>query len=107
MMAVGIIILMGGLEVAMVFAVRPSFHKGNGRAVQFFGIFSSVLISLALLPQYYEIYKRKEVIGISILFMLVDMLGGVFSDLSLVFKEEFDIIASITYSLVVVSQMPH
>ena len=95
------------------------------RPVQFFGIFSSVLIAIALLqaalspclfprtdylvnrirtyrPQYWEIYKYKEVIGISTLFMLVDMLGGVFSDLSLAFKEKFDVVAGVTYSLVVV-----
>lgn len=54
-------------------------------------------------PQYYEIYKHKEVIGISIPFMAIDLLGGVFSDLSLVFKEHFDVIAGVAYSLVVVS----
>ena len=53
-------------------------------------------------PQYYEIYKYKEVIGISILFISVDLLGGVFNDLSLVFKESFDVVAGVTYSLVVV-----
>lgn len=36
------------------------------------------------------------------LFIFIDWLGGLFSVLSLVFKEEFDIIAGITYSLVVV-----
>lgn len=44
--------------------------------------------------------------GISITFMIVDLLGGVFSDLSLAFKEDFDIIASIAYTLVVVSVSP-
>ena len=58
-------------------------------------------------PQYYEIYKHKEVIGISILFMLVDMMGGVFSDLSLAFKAQFDVVAGITYSLVVVRCTSH
>ena len=53
-------------------------------------------------PQYWEIYKFKEVIGISVLFMLVDMLGGVFSDLSLAFKDSFDVVAGVAYSLVVV-----
>jgi hypothetical protein len=43
------------------------------------------------------------VIGISITFMIVDLLGGVFSDLSLVFKTDFDAIAAVTYTLVVVS----
>lgn len=34
--------------------------------------------------------------------MVIDLLGGVFSDLSLVFKPNFDIIAGVAYSLVVV-----
>ena len=91
------------------------------RGVQFFGIASTVLLSVALMyvpsvprptlqahelspcrPQYWEIYKFKEVIGISVLFMLVDMLGGVFSDLSLAFKDSFDVVAGVAYSLVVV-----
>ena len=53
-------------------------------------------------PQYYEIYVHKEVVGISLVFMAVDCLGGVFSTLSLVFKEEFDVIAGISYINVVV-----
>jgi hypothetical protein len=54
-------------------------------------------------PQYYEIYKFREVIGISIIFMTVDMLGGVFNLLSLIFKTEIDALAAISYSLVAVS----
>jgi hypothetical protein len=63
---------------------------------------SSPLLMLTRSPQYYEIYKHREVIGISLPFVTVDLLGGVFSDLSLAFKESFDVIASLTYSLVVV-----
>ncbi|KAI0675703.1 PQ loop repeat-domain-containing protein [Trametes maxima] len=96
------VLFSAGLEVGMVYAIKPAYHRGNTRAVQFFGILSSVLIALALIPQYWEIYVRKEVVGLSVLFILVDMLGGVFSDLSLAFKEEFDVVAGVTYSLVVV-----
>lgn len=56
-------------------------------------------------PQYYEIYRHKEVIGISTTFMLIDCLGGVFSDLSLAFKDKFDVVAATTYSVVVVSSI--
>ncbi|EIW58286.1 uncharacterized protein TRAVEDRAFT_148372 [Trametes versicolor FP-101664 SS1] len=101
-MYVAVMAFSAGFEVGMIYAVKPAYHHGNIRPVQFFGIFSSVLISTALIPQYWEIYKYKEVIGISVLFMLVDMLGGIFSDLSLAFKEDFDIIAGVTYSIVVV-----
>ncbi|KII87512.1 hypothetical protein PLICRDRAFT_258225 [Plicaturopsis crispa FD-325 SS-3] len=95
-------IALGGFEAGMIFAITPAYDRGNIRAVQFFGVFSSVLISAALVPQYIEIWKYKEVLGISVLFMVVDLMGGVFSDLSLAFKAEFDVIAGITYSLVVV-----
>ncbi|CDO69633.1 hypothetical protein BN946_scf184851.g21 [Trametes cinnabarina] len=101
-MYAAVLVLSAGFEVGMIFAVKPAYNSGNTRPVQFFGIFSSVLIALALLPQYWEIYKHKEVVGISVMFMFVDMLGGVFSDLSLAFKTQFDVIAAITYSLVVV-----
>ncbi|KAJ7148495.1 hypothetical protein C8R43DRAFT_1009158 [Mycena crocata] len=103
-MAITIMLLIGGFEAAMVFALRPGYNAGEEsakRGVQFLGIFSSVLISLALVPQYLEIWRHKEVVGISISFIVVDLLGGVFSDLSLVFKEEFDVIAGITYSVVI------
>ncbi|KAG7093946.1 hypothetical protein E1B28_007579 [Marasmius oreades] len=95
---------MAAFEVAMVFAVRPSYSQGlsSGRTgTQFFGIFFSVLLALGLLPEYYEIYKHREVIGISITFMIIDALGGVFSDLSLIFASgKFDVIAAIGYTLV-------
>lgn len=46
---------------------------------------------LVIRPQYWEIYKYREVIGISILFMAIDILGGVFSFLSLLFRKDLDI----------------
>ncbi|KAJ7367539.1 hypothetical protein DFH08DRAFT_828760 [Mycena albidolilacea] len=98
-MVVAAIVALGGFEVGMVFAIRPS---ANDHAIQFFGIFSSVLLALSLGAQYYEIYQRREVVGVSITFMMVDCLGGVFSDLSLVFKPKFDGVAAILYTLVIV-----
>jgi hypothetical protein len=54
-------------------------------------------------PQYHEIHKVREVKGISFTFLLTDIFGGVFSLLSLGFKAEWDVIASITYIVVIVS----
>ncbi|KAI0047850.1 hypothetical protein FA95DRAFT_1451387, partial [Auriscalpium vulgare] len=99
-----ILIMFATLETGLVYAVRPAYRRGDSsgkRGVQFFGIVSSVMISLALLPQYYEIYRHRAVVGISITFMLVDLLGGLFSALSLVFKKHFDVIAGTAYSMVV------
>jgi hypothetical protein len=78
-MALSAMLAVGGFEVAMVFAVRPAFNAGSEaatRAAQFLGLFSGVLLSLGLLPQYIEIWRRREVVGISLLLLVLDMLGG-------------------------------
>lgn len=49
-----------------------------------------------------EIYRYKAVIGISLIFLLIDLLGGLFSTLSLLFAAgPFDVLASISYAAVV------
>ncbi|CAE6456916.1 unnamed protein product [Rhizoctonia solani] len=77
-------------------------RAGDEWPTRVMGIMSALLIALGLLPQYWEIWKRKEVVGVSMLFMSVDMLGGVFSVLSLVFQAQFDAVAAVSYVLVVV-----
>lgn len=47
-------------------------------------------------PQYYEIYQLREVVGISMSFMAVDILGGVFSLASLFFRTELDRLAVVS-----------
>jgi len=94
--------IFAGFETGMVFAVRSAKNRGIHAPVTFFGIATSVLLAGGLLPQYVEIYRLGEVKGISIPFMTVDLLGGVFSTLSLVFKPKFDVLAGVAYTLVVV-----
>jgi len=95
------LLIVASFEVGMVFATRPALKAGNLKPIHFFGIFSSILLSAGLFPQYYEIYKHGEVIGISMMFMFIDWFGGVTSTISLGFKETFDIIAGIAYGLIV------
>ncbi|KAF8315421.1 hypothetical protein DL93DRAFT_2057223 [Clavulina sp. PMI_390] len=91
------------IEAGASIALRAhQVYAASHSATKFFGISSAVLVSVGLIPQYIEIYRLKEVIGISLLFMAVDMGGGVFSVLSLIFRESFDVTASITYIAVVV-----
>ncbi|KAL5513222.1 hypothetical protein ACEPAH_3620 [Sanghuangporus vaninii] len=97
-----IIALLGGFEAGMVFAIRPAVDNGNQRPVTFFGIMTSILLAAGLLPQYWEIIRFREVKGISLPFITIDTLGGVFSLLSLVFREKFDVLGGVAYSLVVV-----
>ncbi|KAF9480510.1 hypothetical protein BDN70DRAFT_773930, partial [Pholiota conissans] len=102
LMTLGMMIFWGLFEFVFIITLRPMHNRGYHTPANVFGITSSVTISVALFPQYWEIYKCGEVVGISILFIFVDMMGGVFNDLSLAFKDEFDVIAAVTYTLVIV-----
>ncbi|KAI5124278.1 hypothetical protein M0805_005125 [Coniferiporia weirii] len=99
---IGTLLILGGFEAGMIFAIRPAVDNGNKRPIQFFGIMTSILLAAGLLPQFLEIYRLGEVRGISLLFMFIDTMGGVFSLLSLVFASKFDILAGVAYSLVIV-----
>ncbi|KAJ3803580.1 PQ loop repeat-domain-containing protein [Lentinula aff. lateritia] len=85
--------ILGGFEVGTV-------YRSGTEGIEFFGVMSTVLITIAFVPQYLEIYQHKEVIGISSLFLMVDLLGEFYF---LLFKAgDFDIVAAVTYSLVIV-----
>ena len=103
-----VLVLFGLIEFILVILLRPLHDRGEHAATtatKALGIVVSALIPVALFPQYWQIYKHKEVIGISLVFIAVDMMGGIFNDLSLAFRAEFDVIAAVTYTLVVVSSL--
>lgn len=103
MMTAALLLLLGAIELTVVLTIRPMRNARQKHiATTFFGVLSAVLISVALLPQYYEIYKHKTVIGISLVFLSIDMLGGLLNDLSLVFSDRFDALAAASYTLVIV-----
>jgi hypothetical protein len=47
-------------------------------------------------PQYWEIYRLGEVVGVSMLFMAIDILGGIFSLLSLIYRPKLDVAAAVS-----------
>jgi len=51
---------------------------------------------LTVRPQYWEIYRLGEVVGVSMLFMGIDIIGGIFSLLSLIFRPDFDVAAGVS-----------
>ncbi|KAM0753229.1 hypothetical protein T439DRAFT_323864 [Meredithblackwellia eburnea MCA 4105] len=100
------IVVAGGLEAAFIFGAKSLESHGNDKLTEAAGILSAIFIALGLLPQYVEIYKFRAVIGISLVFLLIDLLGGIFSFLSLIFAEgSFDYIASASYIIVVILEV--
>jgi len=87
----------GGFEAGVTYAVRAGVSSGNSRPLDFIGIFGAIGIIGGFVPQFWEIYTRREVVGISLVFMTIDMTGGVFNALSLVFKEKFDVVAALSF----------
>ncbi|ORY70646.1 PQ loop repeat-domain-containing protein [Leucosporidium creatinivorum] len=96
----------GGLEAAWIFGARAAEARGSNGVTTAAGVLSAVLIAAGLLPQLYEVYKYKAVIGVSLVFLGVDAIGGVFSTLSLVFSAgEFDTLACCSYAIVVLFEL--
>ncbi|BEJ15200.1 hypothetical protein CspHIS471_0409670 [Cutaneotrichosporon sp. HIS471] len=95
-------VFFAGFETGSVFALWAGERRGITWPIDMYGWITSALLILGLMPQYYEIYKHKEVVGISLIFMVVDISGGVFSGISLFFRTHFDSIAFVQYFLVVV-----
>ncbi|KAF9054437.1 PQ loop repeat-domain-containing protein [Panaeolus papilionaceus] len=91
----------GIIEFLLVFFLRPTHEKGNHVPASILGVLASVIIIIGFFPQYWEIFKCKRVMGISMVFISIDMLGGVLNTLSLAFKDHFDVIASLSFLAVV------
>ncbi|WRT67130.1 uncharacterized protein IL334_004096 [Kwoniella shivajii] len=95
-------VIFAGFEAGSVYALWAGQDNGVNWPIQMYGYISAVLLAAALGPQFYEIWKFKEVLGISMLFMIVDTLGGVFSLASLFCRADLDIAGAVSYALVVV-----
>lgn len=87
----------GALEIAMFELGRLGKRHGTDAASQVFGIIGVIGILAGLFPQFYEIWKAREVVGVSFLFLATDSAGALFSLLSLVFKKEFNGLAAANY----------
>ncbi|KAK4688658.1 hypothetical protein P7C73_g1464, partial [Tremellales sp. Uapishka_1] len=119
----GYLVIFAGFETGSIYALRvsisvrlgtvcwadaasPLHQKGVADGTTApelaYGYIAAALLAGALLPQYFEIYKLKEVRGISLTFMAVDILGGVFSFLSLFFRAKLDVAAFVSYFAVVI-----
>ncbi|KAI8637715.1 hypothetical protein BD408DRAFT_395237 [Parasitella parasitica] len=80
----------GGLETGFVFAFKKAQQMNNQGGIRFFGIVPVIFVIGGFLPQYYEIFRERRVIGISHLFLAMDFSGSVFSIVSLVYGEQVD-----------------
>ncbi|OCF54129.1 hypothetical protein L486_08324 [Kwoniella mangroviensis CBS 10435] len=88
-----------GFEVGSIFGLWAAQKHGTELPMSVYGYMSSVASVIGLLPQYYEIYRFKEVLGLSYSFIFTDIVGALFYILSLSFRPSLDYSAMVIYVL--------
>lgn len=99
-----VMVILAALEAAGIEVLKLGLRNGVHWPVTFIGVISAVLINIGLIPQYYEIFKRNAVIGVSYTFLGIDCAGAVLFFISLPF-DQWDILAAISYGLLILEEV--
>lgn len=101
----GIILIDVGMEVGFILWLKPLYERGITWPNLIFGILATILLSVGLLPPYFELAKRQgEVVGINFAFLFVDSLGAWLSIASVILGN-MDIMGIILYCVVAVLEI--
>jgi len=73
-----------GAQVGLYFLTINAGPPPNATLLTL-SLIAPITAFLGFVPQFWEIYKLKRVVGVSLLFLAVDFLGGAFNIVSLVF----------------------
>ncbi|KAK0736342.1 PQ loop repeat-domain-containing protein [Apiosordaria backusii] len=95
--AVPVGVLMGGVEVGLIFALWSRGEEGGHWSMTLMAVLSALLLALGVLRHYVDIWEHLTVRGISFLFVGIDALGDVFSLVSIIFQSRLDILGMATY----------
>ncbi|CAO3582053.1 unnamed protein product [Absidia cylindrospora] len=97
MLYIGTLVIMGGIEVGLIFAYKRAELDQNDRAIEFFGVLPVVTILFGFLPQYWDIFRHHRVEGVSHVFLFMDFFGSLFSTISLAYRPNIDILSLVNY----------
>lgn len=98
LVALALAILFAGIEVILIFTIRPIYNQGNEVPVFVVGVIAAVFLAAGLLPPYGELWKRHgRVVGINWVFLAMDWSGAFFSLMALVAQETFDVMGGVVY----------
>lgn len=100
-------ILFAGVEMALVFPLRPVYARGITWPITLVGAIAAVLLAVGLVPPYFEIYKHHgEVVGINFIFLSMDCGGAIFSIGSLIAQGgSIDIMGIALYCIVAAMEL--
>ncbi|CAG8483582.1 9100_t:CDS:10 [Acaulospora morrowiae] len=93
-----IVLISAVVQTTVIYGIKAASDRDIRWPETLCGIIPVVFIITGFIPQYYEIYRKGLVCGISLLFMTIDILGAIFSTISLAFRPPpFDTLASVCY----------
>ncbi|KAF2104489.1 hypothetical protein NA57DRAFT_70693 [Rhizodiscina lignyota] len=94
----GIAGILAALESVLIFGLRIPYKHGVSWPIDMLSIIATVMLAIGLLPPYWEIYKCKgRVVGLSMRFLTIDILGALFSLLALAVQKTWDMLGGISY----------
>ncbi|KAG0227408.1 hypothetical protein BGW42_002963 [Actinomortierella wolfii] len=96
---------MAALEAGAYFATKAGLDHQVKGTIEAAGILPVVLLGIGFFPQYFDIYRDRYVVSVSMPFIFADATGAIFSILSLVFREEFDLLATLNYVMVLICDL--
>ncbi|EMD95349.1 hypothetical protein COCC4DRAFT_150434 [Bipolaris maydis ATCC 48331] len=100
LLLVVLLIIFAGVEVGLVFAIRPPYSRGVEWPVLLIGIVAFLTLISGYLPIPFELLKRRgRVVGIDFIFLAIDWNGAFFSLMALVAQNEFDALFGTMYAL--------
>ncbi|KAL5411876.1 hypothetical protein PMIN06_005631 [Paraphaeosphaeria minitans] len=100
LLLLGLFVIFAGVELGLVYAIRPPYERGVDWPVLLIGVISFTLLIGAYCAIPFELLKRRgRVIGIDFIFLTVDWCGAFFSLMSLVAQSEFDALFGTMYAL--------
>lgn len=90
-------VLMGGIEAALIFALRVAKYKHLQWPMTLMAVLSAVLLAAGVLRHYWDIYVHRTVRGISFIFVAIDAGGDLFSLVSVLFQPKVDVLGLVIY----------
>lgn len=89
--------VMGGLEAALIVALRVAKEKDLQWPLTLMAVLSAALLAAGVLRHYVDVYLHRTVRGISFLFVGIDAAGDLFSLVSVLFQPELDVLGLVIY----------
>jgi uncharacterized protein with PQ loop repeat len=93
----GVVTLTVGVVTGLSFAFSAASNHNVAWVIDAMGVIPTVIAVLGYFPQYVELYKTRNPYGLSLLFLIIDLVGSGFAIAALCLTNEFLVVAALLY----------